>query len=364
MGRLALRRALLVVVAGAALTAVLAGLGRLGISFGWGPKYALAHGPLFVVGVFGTVIALERAVALGRPIALLAPAVAAASAMGLLLGRPESAWLAVLAAVLLVLVNGAIVRRQSAGFTWLMLLGTLLLGAGNLAWACGKPIAAAAPAWLVFFVATISAERLELSRLARAPSWASQALLSLALLSTLLACASALGIPNATRMLGPPLALIGAWQLRFDIARRTVRAAGLPRFSAVGIMSGSLWLCVAGVLLMIVGLPQFGVLYDAVLHAVFVGYALSMVFAHAPIILPAVVGIRVPFSPALYAPLVVLHAGLLARLIGDLGENADLRRLGSIVNALALAVFVLAMSYSRGSARSTHHLVNREAHKL
>src|SRR5690606_6301974 len=60
---LLLRRGLLLVAAAAALTGVLAGLGRVGVALGWGPRFVLEHGPLLVLGTFATVIALERAVA-------------------------------------------------------------------------------------------------------------------------------------------------------------------------------------------------------------------------------------------------------------------------------------------------------------
>jgi hypothetical protein len=67
------RRGLLLVVGATAVTGVLAGLSRAGVVAAWGPRYGAAHGPLFVLGVFGTLIALERAVALGRTWAFLAP---------------------------------------------------------------------------------------------------------------------------------------------------------------------------------------------------------------------------------------------------------------------------------------------------
>ena len=46
-----------------------------------------------------------------------------------------------------------------------------------------------------------------------------------------------------------------------------------------------------------------------------IGFALSMVMAHAPIVLPAVVRREVPYSPALWAVWGLLQAGLLIRVI-------------------------------------------------
>ena len=63
---IALRRGLLLLVAAALVTGVLAGLARLGIFVAWGPRYVSLHGTLLVLGAFSTVIGVERAVALGQ----------------------------------------------------------------------------------------------------------------------------------------------------------------------------------------------------------------------------------------------------------------------------------------------------------
>lgn len=344
---LVLRRGLLLVVATALLSGVFAGLARLGIVFAWGPAYALAHGPLLVLGAFSTVIALERAVALGRGWALVAPGIGAAAAVAMLAGAPWAPWAATASALALVALNAAIVRRQAAAFTWLMLLGSAALLLGDVVWALGRPVSQVVPAWLAFFVLTIVAERLELSRLAPTPRSASVALVVLASLLALFACACALGHAPALRVLGVAMALVAAWQLRFNLARRMLRRPGLPRFAAMGVLLGAAWLLATGVLLASHELPPAGPLYDAALHGVFVGYVLSMVFAHAPIILPAVARIDVPFSSVLYAPLAVLHLGLAARVAGDLLGDFTLRQLGGVANALALGLFLLAVLYAR-----------------
>lgn len=337
------RRALLLVVAATALTATLAGLARLGVYLAWGPRTSFHHGPLFVLGVFGTVIALERAVALGRAWGLVSPLLGAAATVATLAGVGRAPWLAAASALALVGLNAAIVRRQSATFTWLMLLGSAVLAAGDVLWALGRPVFQVVPAWLAFFVLTIVAERLELSRLAPTPPWAGRALVALSALLALSACAGALGAGPWAPALGASFSLVAAWQLRFDLARRTVRLHGLPRFAALGVLSGAAWLLATGLLLATQGLPPAGLLYDAALHGVFVGYVLSMVFAHAPIILPAVARVEVGFTPLLYLPLAALHGALLLRVGGDLAGRAGLREAGGTAIAIALLLFPLAV---------------------
>lgn len=345
------RRAILVVAAVAALTAVLAGLARLGIPLGWGPAYAVEHGPMFVLGVFGTVIALERAVALARGWAFAAPAAGAAAAAGMLCAAGWAVVVAVLSSAALVAVNAAIVRRQSLPFTRVMLLGSALLLAGNVALMGGVAPFEVMPAWIAFFVLTIAAERLELSRLAPTPAWASRTLTALCVALGAAAVLRLLGAEWVPRVAGAAMAGLGLWQLRFDIARRTVRQRGLPRFAALGVLTGAGWLLVAGGIFAALPIPPAGPLYDAPLHSVFVGYVLSMVFAHAPIILPAVARLAVPFTPVLYVPLAVLHAGLVVRVGGDLAAVPLLRQAGGAANALALALFALAVIWARRGGR-------------
>jgi hypothetical protein len=110
----------------------------------------------------------------------------------------------------------------------------------------------------------------------------------------------------------------------------------------------------AGLLLTVLGLPAAGPSYDAILHAVFVGFVLSMVFGHAPLILPAVARIALPFHRVLYAPLLLLHIGLLARCSGDLALVPWLRQAGGLLNALALVAFVAGALWARRQAATGH----------
>ena len=52
------------------------------------------------------------------------------------------------------------------------------------------------------------------------------------------------------RLVGAGFVALAAWLGAFDVARRTVRGAGLTRFIAVALLSGYAWLAVAGLLLL------------------------------------------------------------------------------------------------------------------
>lgn len=348
---MSVRRGLLLLVAAAAAVSVFAGLARVGLAVP-GASYAGDHGPLFVLGVFGAVIALERAVALQTRWALVVPALGAAGAALLVAGLRTPAQLALTAgAAGQVVINAVIVRRQPHLFTVLMLLASLALTASAALWMRDAAVFEVAPAWLAFFVLTIVAERLELSRLVPTPALAVGALVVCAV--TLLGLAlAAPWWPRAGVLLGIPMALLGLWELRFDIARRTVRQPGLPRFAAVSVFLGAAWLVAGGALRVALGVPPAGPAADAVVHAVMIGFVLGMVFAHAPIILPSVAKLAVPFHPLLYVPVAALHLTLVARIAGDLLESHPLRSAGAIGNAISLVLFAVAVAVSRSLARS------------
>ena len=83
-----------------------------------------------------------------------------------------------------------------------------------------------------------------------------------------------------------------------------------------------------------------GPYYDALPHAVFVGFVFAMIFGHAPIIFPAVLGQTVAYHPLFYAPLWLLHLSLLLRLTGDLAGWPPGRQWGGLLNAVAVLLFL------------------------
>jgi hypothetical protein len=81
---------------------------------------------------------------------------------------------------------------------------------------------------------------------------------------------------------------------RNQIARRTGGGAGLPRFVACALLAGYVWLAVGGVLWARDGAAVAGPAHDAELHAIFLGFVFSMIFGHAPVIFPGVLGLAMP----------------------------------------------------------------------
>jgi hypothetical protein len=327
------------------LVGMTAGLARLGLPVPmWAGRLAALHGPLMVCGFFGTVISLERAVALARRWAYLAPLLSGAGAAAALSGVvPPAIGAGLIAAgsAILAAASLLIYARQRELFTLTLALGALSWLLGNLQWLAGLPIHAIVPAWLAFFVLTIAGERLELSRLLP-PSAVARRIFAITLILLLGAVALSLRDERTGRLLlAVALLAIAAWLMRQDVARRTVRSRGLTRFIAVCLLSGYAWLAVAGITLLAwLGLGDRIAAYDAALHAVLLGFVFSMVFGHAPIIFPAILRIAVPYAAYFYVPLVILHASLLLRVAGDWTLRADWRAWGGALNGVALLAFI------------------------
>lgn len=325
---------LFVPLAASMIVALWAGLARIGWPLGAAPRVVVAHGPLMVVGVMGTVISLERAVALGRTWSFAAPALSLACALGLVVGLPPvvCGWLGA-ASALAYFATLVVLGSRVSDLSMLVITGGgAVLLAGSLRWALGTPIFSVLPFWTTWLVLTVAGERLELGRVLP-PSPIARGLL----VAACVALVASLALPSVAR--GVAMCAIALWLVRFDVARRLVSKAGAPRFTAVTLLSGYAWLFVAGAILVRWGDVVAGPVYDAATHAFFLGFVFAMVFGHAPVILPAVAGVPLPFHRVFWVHVVLLHAGLAARVAGDVIGDARLRAWGGMANAAAILLF-------------------------
>ncbi len=337
------------VVACTLLAAVAGGLLRAGIA--WPAQLdaqlagqaAVAHAALMMSGFLGTVIGIERAVAVKLRWAWLVPLCAALGSALSLAGRSEAAALYVVASCVFAGVNIVVVRRQKEAHTALLLIGALAWFVGNLAFAAGARSDAVFAWWFAFLVVTIAAERLEMTRLMqRHPS--AQLGLLVAVAALLLGALMSGLWPQAGGVLyGVALAALALWLGLFDIARRTALAHGLSRYMAVCLLAGYAWLGVAGAAwaAMALGAPS----RDLALHALGLGFIVSMVMGHAPVILPAVARVKLHFGLWFYAPLALLHLSLVLRLGAGFADNGW-RSTGASLNALAFLLFAASLAGS------------------
>ena len=339
-------RFVLIALAGISLLAGLwAGLARMG----WllplpNEQFVMMHGPLMVVGFLGTLIGLERAVALKRWWAYGIPVLSALSAVSGLIGAASqlTASLAAVASLLMVAVFSTLYRQYPSEHFIIMALSGLAWFAGNALWFSEAAVFVFVPWWVGFLVLMIAGERLELSRL-RQPTPLIRFTFHAGVAVILIGLGySFFDFPTALRLAGAGLFLLALWLLRYDLAWQSAQQAGLPRFMAISLIAGYLWLAVGGILWMF--FAQFfsaGPRYDAMLHAIFLGFVFSMIFAHAPIILPTITGLRLPFQNLFYLHAALLHVSLFLRITGDLVQLLSLQRWGGLLTTAAVLFFLV-----------------------
>jgi len=329
--------------------ALLGGLGSGLARLGWqmdsmSQNWILIHGPLMISGFLGTLICLERAVALASRYrwSMIVPAINALGAVLLLVMR--DALIAKLVLMLgsfgLLVLFGFMLRLHFSRDVLIMAFGTTCWLIGNILWASGQPVYQVVHLWAAFLILTIVGERLELSRVRRLTR-TSENLLTLSVALYLLGVIwTIFELGTGVRILGVGAVLMAAWLLRYDIARRTIQQIRLPRYIAACLLTGYVWLGFGGMLAMWHGAIYAGPDYAAVLHAFLLGFVFSMIFGHAPIIIPALTGLELKYTPVFYGHLVLLHLTLIYRMYGNLFGIFEARQWGALLNVTAILLFL------------------------
>lgn len=327
------------------VAALLAGLSRIG----WPlpsivNNFSMLHGPLMVSGFLGTLISLERAVALKKGFTYIAPLLTGLGAILLITGISYTYGPILITAgsLVLVLVFLYIYRIQPALHIVIMGIGALLWFGGNFQWLKGAPVPQVVMWWAGFLVLTIAGERLELTRLLQHPvSVKALFIIDTAIFITGIMY-TGVNFESGIRLTGVGMLFLSLWLIKYDMARRTIYQKGLPRFIAVCLLSGYVWLLFSGILAIYSGGVIAGPVYDAMLHSVFLGFVFVMIFGHAPIIFPAVLGTSMNFYRRFYIHVIILHVTLILRVAGDLMLWMPGRQWGGLLNALAIIIFFVS----------------------
>lgn len=355
-------RAWLMVGAGISLLAGLDGaLLLLGV---WSPvmstRLSKWHGPLMVLGFVGTVICLERAVALGHRLAYLVPAMSGFGVIVLLAPLPfDSARaglaLLTLAQLGLLTIYVPLWRRSHDDAVVIQGAGAFCAAGAAALLTTGAHVSQIV-GWLAcYMILTICGERLELSRLTMARNRALSAL-CLAVVAALLV--SVVSPAIGWRVLGVVLIGLAVWLCRHDVARGGLRRGGQAAYIGTLLMIGYLWLATAGIVCTIQRPPTSRNGYDAVVHSLFLGFTIGMILGHAPIILPAVLQVRLEWTTWFWLPAFLLEASLLVRIgIGDGLDRSAAVQAGGTVNVLSLLTLVAVIAtHIQPRTRARTHL--------
>ena len=355
-------RAWLMVGAGISLLAGLDGaLLLLGV---WSPvmstRLSKWHGPLMVLGFVGTVICLERAVALGHRLAYLVPAMSGFGVIVLLAPLPfDSARaglaLLTLAQLGLLTIYVPLWRRSHDDAVVIQGAGAFCAAGAAALLTTGAHVSQIV-GWLAcYMILTICGERLELSRLTMARNRALPAL-CLAVVAALFV--SVVSPAIGWRVLGVVLIGLAVWLCRHDVARGGLRRGGQAAYIGTLLMIGYLWLATAGIVCTIQRPPTSRNGYDAVVHSLFLGFTMGMILGHAPIILPAVLQVRLEWTTWFWLPAFLLEASLLVRIgIGDGLDRSAAVQAGGTVNVLSLLTLVAVIAtHIQPRTRARTHL--------
>ncbi|MEW6753851.1 MAG: hypothetical protein AB1505_23150 [Candidatus Latescibacterota bacterium] len=346
------------------LAALASGLAR----FGWAvpvpdPGLLFRHGALMVGGVLGTLVALERALALGSRWALPAPLLCALGGLGML-ALPGSLWppvLITLGSTALVSVYALGMQREPGAATAAGGLGALLWLTGNALWVAQWPLFVVTLWWLAFLLLNLTAAPLQESlESGLGPLVAYLAATGLLVLGLLLDTAgfvaqwrvspSALPLFLGQRPIGLALLSTALWMGWWYRPGPLLRQGGAARFGAVCLLSGYAWLAASGLVALLTGQLTTGPYRDVALHAFFTGFVAAAVFGGAPRLRALLLGRPAASHPILYLALAALQLGMVLRIAGDLAGVQSTQQWGGGLSAAAVLLGVAGAAW--GSRRA------------
>jgi hypothetical protein len=304
---------------------------------------AAQHGGLMVVSFLASLIFLERAVSFKTSWPLWLPAINVLSGVAFVLDAPVLAhWLMVTASMGFVVMCIYFVYRFEELFYFIFLAGAFCLAGGNLVLMLTRSYPTASTWWMGFLLFTIVGERLELTRFLNISNTKKYLLVFF-----LVIVLASLFWPfhlGGHLVFAFGILLTALWLLRYDMARHSIKHPGQHRYSGLLLIAGYLWLLVMATLMLFQHDIPFG--YDAVLHSFFIGFVFSIIFSHAPIILPSITRSAVKiYSPVLYLWFILLQLSLVLRITGDVTGDLLMRKLGGIINGVVILLFFITIVF-------------------
>jgi hypothetical protein len=323
------------------LLAVWSGWIRVGFDLPIG-HLAARHGALMVNCFLASLVFVERAVTMPNRWFLLIPAVQVSSILAFITGN-------IFPAHLLIVLGSMGFFGLCIYFTWkyrelyyyVFVAGALCLVTGNIWLMVSGLYADSVVWWMGFLLFTIVAERLELSRFLNLSRHKRNILLGCLALFMLSVFLKETGVQKI--LLALSMCATATWLVLYDMARRSLHRPGQHRYSAILLLAGYGWLMISGVFIPFGSYFDLG--YDALLHSFFIGFVFSMIFSHAPIILPAVTRLPIKlYRRVLYVWFYFLQASLLLRIWADLNSMVYWRKMAGLANGLAILGFFITVA--------------------
>lgn len=348
----------------AAVTGMLTALNRAGLPALHQPRpLVAAHGALMVFGFMGTAIGMERGVAYrsgGRRnprwgfLAPLFGALGVLSIFVLTFTYPlPQRWQAIpgilwtISMAFLAAVYAGIWMWQNSLTLIVQILGALTGCVSLVLWSAGWSATVLAPSWMVFLVLTIVGERLELSRV----SFRSSPVEGVIMAASVVSVAGGFLIPwfreTGYVVLGCAFLVLLVTMLASDIARRTFRLGGFTGFMGCAMLVAYFW-GILGSSLWVILPHTYSNMHSAwsgfSLVCFDLGFVMSMVIAHAFLIVPAILRRPARWTRAMWVPLALLTAGVATGFAGALTGQLMVGKVSSAIEILALASLVLTVA--------------------
>lgn len=289
------------------------------------------HGALMVVGFLAALIAAERAIALNNLFMNVASILFSCGGLLLALGFElvtDVLW-----------TGGVLSFVMWTGWMWLnfpknfsnlfFTFAAVLLLVGVALFIRGLPSAWYGLAWAGFFVAFIVGERMDMMKIVNARP-TSYVVAGLSVPTALVGLAFV-----SKNLIAASFGLLLFSAARHDVALRLFRRTGFSRYLAFGLGTAYAWLAMSIVLW------SLSSSLDTILHSVFLGFVATMVFTHAPIILPAILKTKHMYSPYLYVPFFMLQAATAMRIFSAAMLNVGMWSLSGIVTVISVIAFLI-----------------------
>jgi len=318
---------------------ILAGLFRMG----WilpVEEIIMQHGAIMIGSFLGTLIILERVVALKQNWMYGIPIISGISIILFWFGQDNLAMYFIsIGSIGLIYIYYYLIIRYKEIYYYVMGIGAIMWLVGNVALIINPLYPAAVPWWIAFILFTIVGERMELSKFLPRKKYKNTLLfVSIAIYTIGLLMPDTQSFNFGESISGVGLIAIAIWLFKYDIARMTAKTSGIHKYTGSLLLTGYVWLLLTGIMLLLGWDAPLA--YDAVLHSFFLGFTFFMIFAHAPIIFPGVAGLSFrPYHPTLYIWTVLLFITLSGRIIGDIMLDTEIRKIFGMLNALIILFF-------------------------
>ena len=228
---------------------ILAGLFRMGWSIPIG-QVAGEHGALMVGSFLGTLICLERIVALKKKWLYAIPIISGLSLIFFMAGIQQVAFiLLTIGSLGLIIIYVDLISRFKEYYFYIMMIGAIGWAVGNIIMIINPFYPSAAPWWIAFILLTVFGERLELSKfLPRTKRKQQTMIIAIAVFM--------IGLIIPYHMWGKYISGIGMilmaiWLLHYDIARKSVKSHGMHRFTGSLLLTGYFWMIICGLLMIV-----------------------------------------------------------------------------------------------------------------